>query len=232
FELFSVQIDAPVSEIRGKALALSRKFSAERYSGISPDMSYVDVLKEINDLIRRSEEVLTDRLLRSAYNKQLEINIPSLEARIDAIFTALDISNDGRMMLHSNQFEEAVKRFQEAIEIHGEEPDHTINLIKAQLMLSKKTGSGDMPKMLEAILLVISANSMNISARLAKVAVLKALSRNDEAVAELKEILRLDPRNEDARTTLKLSSIKPVEKLQFRKRNDSIFRKMIDYLKG
>lgn len=226
YEVLRVDIDSRVSTVDTAWANLRRRFGRARFEELR-SAEVDDHLNAIHSKLDQARAILTDRDRRMAYNRSIESSSPSLEARLAQMFDARDVWRSGMALLQERKGKEALLRFEEALRQDPEEPTFKVSIANAMLTMQP---DGDALERAESLLHeALETNDRMVDAHLAVATLCRLRKDGDKAMEHVRNVLRLDPDNEEARRLKELLKAQPKpSKMSFQKKtSESVVDKLV-----
>lgn len=230
YEVLGLTIECRVSEVEEAARRLHRRYARARYEATATPRA-LEYLDEINARIDEAVQTLSDFARRTTYNHTLDSITPEVSSRLSGLFAARRTWQLGVSALKSGDVQEAVARFELAMQQDPEEPLYPVALAKALLSGPDAGRAGIRAR--ELIEKVLERWPDFLEARVAMAHFLRGEGRRDEAMEHVRAVLRADPEHAEARRLKELLSAKskPVP-LNFEKKPESFVTRLKSRLLG
>lgn len=195
YQVLGINVDARISTIYMAYLRTRRKWIATKYSGLITAKGE-NILAEIHGMLNQIKEQLLDKQTRIKYNKVLEIDTPSLDARLVEIFEAWDLHKQGQILLNQPDPKGALANFETAFRMDNSEPAYLVWMAKAiMVMPPSKENQQRIPELLEQALKIEEDFP---DALLALAEFHRRGQETEKALDKIRRVLLLDPENPEA----------------------------------
>jgi len=206
YEVLGVSVEARVSEVEDAVRRLRKRFANARFTEHETPRTR-EYLDEIHRRVEDAGRILADRDLRTAYNRTLGEQARDLEGLVVRIFDARREWENGRRALEAGDLSEAVRRFQAAHEKDPDEPQYEVSLARA--MLAQSPSSPALEEAAKRLASILEVRPEFVDAHLVLAQFLRLKGRKEEATGHVREALRFDPENAEARHLRELLSTRP-----------------------
>ena len=133
YQVLGINVDARISTIYVAYLRTRRNGSQQiLWSDYNQGEN---ILAEIHGMLNQIKEQLLDKQTRIKYNKVLEIDTPSLDARLVGIFEAWDLHKQGQILLNQPDPKGALANFETAFRMDNSEPAYLVWMAKAIMVM-------------------------------------------------------------------------------------------------
>lgn len=230
YELLGVTIESTVTEIVEAGRRLRRRFSFARYENSAP-ITALQYLKEINERIEEAVRILTDPDLRMAYNRTLNAAAPDLVARLQNIFSARKLWEEGLAALHARQTDRALAAFERAQELDPRDPLYSLGIARVRLAAPHSSGAvSDARRRIEEVL---TSWPELPEAHVAMAMLLRHEGKREEALEHIRAALRADPDFQEAKRLREAMNAKdPARKMTFKRKPGTLLELIKSKLRG
>ncbi len=229
YEILGVTIDAPLSLIDSRYKSLKRRFSSTRYEGTHYQDKAKDLLKQIHELLDKARNTLVDKNKRSNYNRLMKIDSPAMTERLDAMFEAQALFENGLKVMDSGAFNDAELLFKQAVETFKDDILYTAYLVKVRLLSCR--GDCNLDELRDALKKALHMNPEHPEI-LYTMAQLETKAGNaEQAINYARRTLSQDPENLDARALLRIHTSSPGS-ISLGKGSKIQWQRIFDVIKG
>ncbi len=229
YEALGVPIDARESAIQAAYLRARAQFARAKYEGVVPAES-LEFLDRIHRHLDSVRDVLTDRVRRSSYNRQLGISTPSLDSRIVEIAEARALWRSGVEQMPARHPAEALSQFEAALRQDPNEPEYKVFQAFAILAMTPSANHLQQARGLAEDALRSEPDLVEGLVCLATIDRLEG--RLDEARERIRHALSLDPEHAEARALKDLLRSRAAgPKMSFQKTRTSLVDRVVGLFK-
>jgi len=219
YEVLGVSVDARISQIECAHRRALRRFAPGRFEGAGPDAP--SILDQVRARMEEARMTLTDRALRTSYNRAVGVTTAALDARIAEMFEARAIYQTGVDLVQARRYDEALAQFEAAATRDPGEPEYEVAI--AKILVARPPAPGQIERARSLAEHALATEPELVAAILALASVCRVEQKREEAAELIRRALRIDPDNSEAAAARDLlqPALKP-NKMSFLKKRDSV----------
>ncbi len=208
FEMLGVKESAETNDIRGKYMALAKKWHPDRLPNELSDLR--PWIEEIFHLFTMARDTLANEKLRAEYQKTVMQGggTPESERKLNTVVEAAINFQKVDVLVKRRRYEEALKICDDVMEVVRKEADYPA--MKAWILLLKHGIEEDVIADEIRLLLreTFRLNPDHVQGHFVRAHFLKRLGKHDKALKHFKKVARLDPKNLEAIREVRIGSMR------------------------
>lgn len=200
--------DASADELRASYRALARTFHIDRLGRLGLDDATQTKLERVLARLSEAQQTLTNAQRREAYDADLTGGGQVTAAEMEAIFAAEEAFRRGKLNLERGQYDAALKKFRQVVEVNPDDPTSLAYLHFATFVTEPVDKRGRRSESantaLKRLQKLADDNDKLGTPMLLCGKALKLTGDAKGAERMFKRVMRLEPKNADAERELRL----------------------------